>query len=74
VTAGPSSELTEHVDPASRISVLDDEPDNRVLECAVSGRADMIVTGDRAMLSLGTFKDIEVVSLRAFLGRLQVEP
>jgi putative PIN family toxin of toxin-antitoxin system len=68
------SELTEHVDPASRISVLDDEPDNRVLECAVSGRADMIVTGDRAMLSLGTFKDIEVVSLRAFLGRLQVEP
>jgi len=68
------SELTEHVDPISRIEVLNDEPDNRILECAVTGRADIIVTGDRAMLSLGTFKDIEVVSLRAFLGRVQLDP
>jgi predicted nucleic acid-binding protein len=29
-----------------------DEPDNRVLECAMAGHADAIVTGDRALLAL----------------------
>jgi putative PIN family toxin of toxin-antitoxin system len=68
------SELTEHVHPRSRIDVLEDEPDNRILECAVTGHADLIVTGDRAMLALGRFRGVEVVPLRTFLGRLQVEP
>ena len=68
------SDLTEHVNPHSRIGVLEDEPDNRILECAVTGRADLIVTGDRAMLDLGTFRDIDIVSLRASLGRLQAQP
>ena len=65
------SELAEHVSPRKRIEVLTDEPDNRVLECAVEGRADLIVTGDRAMLRIGSFEGIEIVSLRAFLIRLQ---
>jgi putative PIN family toxin of toxin-antitoxin system len=68
------SELTEQVHPRSRIDVLKDEPDNRILECAVTGHADLIVTGDRAMLALGRFRGVEVVPLRTFLGRLQVEP
>jgi len=65
------SDLAEHVSARKRIEVLADEPDNRVLECAVEGRADLIVTGDRAMLRLGSFEGIEVVSLRAFLTRLE---
>jgi len=65
------SELTEHVAPRSRVRALADEPDNRILECAVTGHADLVVTGDRAMLRLGTFQGVEIVSLRAFLGRLQ---
>jgi putative PIN family toxin of toxin-antitoxin system len=65
------SELAEHVSPRNRIDVLADEPDNRVLECAIAGHADVIVTGDRAMLRLGTFEGIEIVSLRAFLTGLK---
>ena len=65
------SELAEHVSPRKRLEVLADEPDNRVLECAVQGRADLIVTGDRAMLRLGSFEGVEIVSLRAFLTRLE---
>lgn len=65
------SELTEHVAPRKRIEVLADAPDNRILECAMEGHADLIVTGDRAMLRLGSFDGIEIISLRAFLTRLE---
>jgi putative PIN family toxin of toxin-antitoxin system len=65
------SELAEHVAPRRRLTVLGDEPDNRILECAVAGRADVIVTGDRAMLRLGSYAGIEIISLRAFLSRLE---
>jgi putative PIN family toxin of toxin-antitoxin system len=65
------SELTEHVAPRTRLNVLADEPDNRVLECAVEGGADLIVTGDRAMLRLGRFEGVAIVSLRDFLTRLE---
>ena len=64
-------ELAERVSPRKRIGVLADEPDNRILECAVEGRADLIVTGDREILRICSFEGIEIVSLRAFLTRLQ---
>jgi putative PIN family toxin of toxin-antitoxin system len=61
------SELAEPVDSRRRIHALADEPDNRILECAVAARADLIVTGDRAMLRLGSFEGVQIVSLRDFL-------
>jgi uncharacterized protein len=64
------SELTEHVSPRRRVTLLDDDPDNRILEGAIEGDADLIVTGDRAMIRLGSFEGVEIVSLRAFLTRL----
>jgi putative PIN family toxin of toxin-antitoxin system len=62
--------LAEIVTPTRRVRVLADEPDNRILECAVAANADVIVTGDRAMLSLGTWEGIEILSLRQFVDRL----
>jgi len=44
--------LGERVEPRDTLRVLEDEPDNRILECAVAANADLIVTGDRSMLSL----------------------
>ena len=64
------SELATVVQPQRRISVLKVEPDNRILECAIAGRADIIVTGDQAMLDLGEYKGIRIVTLRAFLDGL----
>lgn len=63
-------EVGELVDPRTRVRVLGDEPDNRVLECAVSGRADAIVTGDRAMLALYEWSGVRILSLRQFLDRI----
>jgi predicted nucleic acid-binding protein len=64
-------ELAEHISPRARLPVLGDEADNRVLECASAGGAQLIVTGDKAMLRLGRFEQIEILSLRAFLTRLE---
>ncbi len=61
------SELGEAVTPRVKLKVLDDEPDNRILECAVTGHVDVIVTGDQAMLDLGSYRGIRIVTLREFL-------
>ncbi len=62
------SEVTEVVLPRRRLKVLRDEPDNRILECAVTAKAEMIVTGDQAMLDLREYRGIRIMSLRDFLA------
>ena len=47
--------------------MLADEPDNRILECAVAGGADVIVTGDRAILALREYRGVRILSLSAYL-------
>ncbi len=66
------SELAEIVVPRKKLAVLDDEPDNRILECAVTGHADVIVTGDRAMLKLKKYQEIRILSLRQFLDEISI--
>ena len=53
--------------PTSKLRVVDDEADNRILECALDGRADLVVTGDRHLLKLRRFEDIPIVRLADFL-------
>ena len=45
------SDLAELVAPRRKLAVLDHEPDNRIVECAVASHADIIVTGDRALVN-----------------------
>ena len=49
------------------LHILADEPDNRVLECAMEAKAEFIVTGDKHLLSLKHFQDIDIISLSDFL-------
>ena len=55
------------VTPTETFHVLTDEPDNRILECAVAANADVIVTGDRRMLALESFRDVRVLTLADYL-------
>jgi uncharacterized protein len=64
------SELAELIVPRKKLAVLDDEPDNRILECAATGHANVIVTGDRAMLNLKKYQEIRILSLRQFLDEI----
>jgi putative PIN family toxin of toxin-antitoxin system len=47
-----------------------DPGDRKVIACAVAGRADCIVTGDRDLLALGEVHGVAVLSVRAFLSSL----
>jgi uncharacterized protein len=44
-----------------------DPKDNRFLEAALAGNADMIVSGDHHLLDLSPFQGISVITVRAFL-------
>ena len=61
------SELAQCVKPRRRLKVVKDDPDNRILECALTGRANAIVTGDHALLALGDYQGVRIVSLREYL-------
>jgi uncharacterized protein len=64
--------ISELVYPTRRLSVVvRKEADNRVLEVAVEGRADLIVTGDRRdLLPLETYEGIRLVTPREALALL----
>jgi putative PIN family toxin of toxin-antitoxin system len=50
------------------LDVLADEPDNRILETAVKSRADYLVTGDKPLLALASYRDIQIVTSRDCLA------
>ena len=53
---------------STQLQVLDDDSDNRVLEAALDGGADYIVSGDADLLSLGSFQGIPIVTSAAFVA------
>ena len=55
----------------THIHLLADEPDNRILECAVAAKADFIVTGDKHLLSLKQFQNTPILKLSNFLEILE---
>lgn len=59
--------LGELVRTTERLNILDDEADNRILECAMSGNAEAIVTGDKAMLMIKKHRNIKIITLNEFL-------
>ena len=61
------SEIATIVAPKQRIRAVKDEPDNRILECAVAGHAEVIVTGDKVLLALKHYEEIRLLTLRAYL-------
>lgn len=74
----PTSDLREVLDaidalgslarPREALAVVkDDEPDNRILECAVEAEAHVIISGDRHLRTLGAYRRIAIMSPREFL-------
>ena len=62
----------EVVTPSEKLSIVRNDPDDdRILECAVEGKADYIITGDRHLLNLKEFKDIKIVQARKFFNILE---
>lgn len=46
---------------------LRDEADNQVLETAVNGKCDFLITGDNDLLTIKKYQDIQIVNSNQFL-------
>ena len=60
---------TELVEITEEISECRDEKDDKFLELAVSGNADLIVSGDDDLLVLNPFRGIPILTPKEFLIR-----
>jgi putative PIN family toxin of toxin-antitoxin system len=61
------SELAELVKPGRRLHIFRDVPDNRILECAIYGEADLLITGDKKILQQREYKGVKIISLKKYL-------
>jgi putative PIN family toxin of toxin-antitoxin system len=63
----------EAVTPTERITACRDPKDDKFLEVAVAGKADVIVSGDQDLLVLDPYAGIPIVPPNAFLRMLDRE-
>ena len=55
------------VDPAMRVTSALDEPDNRILECALEAKAQYVITGNNKHFPFSQFKGIKILTPREFI-------
>jgi uncharacterized protein len=59
------------VTPEEKIlAVTDDPKDNKFLEAAIAGDADVLVSGDHHLLTLNAFRRVQILSVDQFLEGL----
>ena len=63
-------EVVELVEPVESPRVARDPDDDQVLAAALSARADVIVSGDADLLTLGSFQNIRILAPRDALAML----
>ena len=64
--------IARTVAPTESISAVNADPsDNRILECAVAADAEVILSGDKHLLAVGSFRGIPIQRVREFLAAFQ---
>lgn len=64
-------QMSVKVIPKGKIDIVRDKKDNMFLELACEGKADFIITGDKDLLVLKIYKDIRIISSKAFLDLVE---
>jgi putative PIN family toxin of toxin-antitoxin system len=65
--------FVETVQVKKHLTVVRRDPeDNKFLECAVAGRAKYLVTGDRDLLELGSYRGIKILTVGEFLNEVKL--
>jgi putative PIN family toxin of toxin-antitoxin system len=65
-------QTAEFVTTQEEISVIIADPtDNKFLEAAVAGKANLIVSGDRHLLELKSFREVPIITAREFITQLK---
>jgi putative PIN family toxin of toxin-antitoxin system len=60
--------LAETVPTHSKLDVCQDERDNKVIECALDGKAECIISGDLHLLELESFRGVRIMTVSDFLN------
>tara|TARA_Y100000310_G_scaffold329346_1_gene399005 strand:- start:106 stop:516 length:411 start_codon:yes stop_codon:yes gene_type:complete len=59
------------VKPSMKLNIVKDDPDdNMFLEAAIEGNADYIVSQDKHLLKVSTYKNVKILTPKDFLGLL----
>ena len=65
-------EIAKFIKPVEKIDTIKNDPDdNMVLEAAVAGNVDYIVTGDSDLLELKEFRGIKIITAKEFLEAIK---
>jgi uncharacterized protein len=67
-TCLPFWQASQLVESTFEIRDCVDPDDNRILECALAGHADFIVSGDRHLLDMKSFRGIGILAIHGFLA------
>jgi len=71
---GTMRKLGEVVTPVEQLQVLVSDPDDdRILEAAVAGKCQAIVTGEKALLRLRNFRGIAILTARELLQQARAK-
>jgi putative PIN family toxin of toxin-antitoxin system len=64
--------IAQVINPTINIKKVTNDPtDNRILECAIEGKTDYVITGDKKhLLPLKKFRNISIVSPQEFLKKV----
>ena len=61
--------ISKIVSPKEKFDIIkEDKDDNKIIDAAVEGKSDYIVSSDRHLLELKEFKGIKIVTPKEFLG------
>ncbi len=61
---------SEIVEPSMKIDIIKDDPDdNRILECAIAGDVDCIVSNDKHLLKLKEYRNILILTPDEFVEK-----
>lgn len=56
--------------PQKNINILKDTADNRVLETALAGKCDYIITGDKELLALKKYQQIKIITVKKLISSM----
>lgn len=54
-------QISEVIEVKSNFTVIDDIDDNKILACAIDGKAKYLVSGDRHLLNLGGYRGVKII-------------
>lgn len=67
------TEISEIFEPKEKINLIYDEPDNRLLELALSSKANFIITGNTNDFTMKTFENTKIISPREYWEKYKLK-